>query len=155
MTMWATAEDVLDRWVGTGAPTDMTLVGALITDAETLILAEYPRIQERIDAETLSVDTVILVACRMVTRVLRNPENLTYHQQTTGPFGQARNFSSQSVDMWLSPEEKNLLAPNKRGKAFSFELAPEALDGRRSVLINAPSTDSPVWLDPWDDEDYL
>ena len=147
MATWTTAQDVLDRWVGGNAPDDEALIEALLSDAETLILAEYPRIQERIDADTLSVDTVTLVSCRMVTRVFRNPENLTYHQQNTGPFGQARNFGAGSVDMWLTADEKNLLAPHKRGKAYSFDLAPEAVDGRRATIMNAPSTDSPVWID--------
>jgi hypothetical protein len=147
MATWTTAQDVLDRWVGGNAPDDEALIEALLSDAETLILAEYPRIQERIDADTLSVDTVTLVSCRMVTRVFRNPENLTYHQQTTGPFGQARNFGAGNTDMWLTADEKNLLAPHKRGKAFSFDLAPEAIDGRRATIMNAPSTDSPVWID--------
>jgi hypothetical protein len=123
---WATFEDVTDRWIGPNAPADDDLVTALIADAESVILSEYPRIQERIDAETLPLSTVILVVVRMVSRQLRNPEGLTYWQQTTGPFGQARNFGSAPQDLWLTPEEKNLLSPRRKGKAFSVDLAPDA-----------------------------
>lgn len=128
MATWATVEDVLDRWVGGGQPTDEDLVNALLADAETVIRAEYPRIQERIDAETLSLDTVKLVAVRMVTRVLRNPENLTYWQQNTGPFGQGKNYGSGNTDIWMTTDEKNLLRPSEKGKAFSVNSAPNMID---------------------------
>jgi len=82
---WTTPQDVLDRWVGNDKPTDEDLVQALIDDAESVILSEYPKIQDRIDDEELSVNTVIMVTSRMVSRLLRNPENLTYWQQQTGP----------------------------------------------------------------------
>lgn len=114
---WATPQDIIDRWVGGGEPTDLDQVQALINDAEAVILAEYPRIQERIDDEQLPLGTVQMVVARMVTRILRNPENLSYWQQQTGPFGQSRNFGEEK-DIWLSEREKQLLAPITRGKAF-------------------------------------
>lgn len=126
---WATYEDVTARWVGSGAPNDEALVGALIDDAEAVILSEFPRIQERIDADTLPLPTVVMVVVRMVSRVLRNPEGLSYVQQMTGPFQQARNYGSASQDIWLSSEEKEMLAPKKRGKAFEVDLAPNAYPG--------------------------
>lgn len=132
---WTTFADVTDRWVGAGIPSDEALVDALISDAEAVILAEYPKIQDRIDAEKLPLGVVKMVVVRMVTRVLRNPEGLTYWQQTTGPFGQARNYGSTSQDIWLSGEEKELLAPKKRGKAFEVNLAPNALPGSPVIMI--------------------
>jgi hypothetical protein len=138
---WTTYEDVASRWVGSGAPTDETLVDALISDAEAVILSEFPRIQERIDDETLALPTVVMVVSRMVTRVLRNPEGLTYWQQTTGPFGQARNYGSTTQDIWLSSEEKELLSPKSKGKAFEVNLAPNALPGIEVPPYNG-ATDS-------------
>lgn len=123
---WATYADVTDRWVGPGEPNDEDLVNALIADAEAVILSEYPQIQDRIDAETLPIGVVTMVVVRMVSRVLRNPENLTYWQQNTGPFGQGKNYGSDNADIWLSLDEKNMLAPKSRGKAFSIDLAPTA-----------------------------
>jgi hypothetical protein len=122
---WATFQDVLDRWVGANAPTDADLVAALISDAEAVILSEYPKIQERITAATLALPVVTMVVCRQVARVLRNPENLTYWQQTTGPFGQARNFNKES-DIWLTADESTMLAPSSRGKAYQTDLAPNS-----------------------------
>jgi hypothetical protein len=114
---WATYQDVLDRWVGNDAPTDTDVITALITDAEAVITAHYPGIQARITSGDLNEDLVIMVVVRMVTRVLRNPGNLTYLQQTTGPFGQGRTFGNDR-DVWLTDDEKTLLAPQSRGKAF-------------------------------------
>jgi hypothetical protein len=144
MTTWTDFADVTARWVGGNVPTDTDLVTALIEDAETVILAEFPLIQDRVDALTLSADVITLVTVRMVTRVLRNPENLTYHQQTTGPFGQARNFGAGGSDIWLTEDERKLLAPVVRGKAFSVDMAP---DKTPAVFpSDIPLTDEPVWI---------
>lgn len=132
---WATFADVTDRWVGQNEPTDEDLVNALIQDAEAVILSEYPAIQARIDAGTLPLQIVTMVVCRQVSRVLRNPENLTYWQQQTGPFGQSRNFGKEA-DIWLTSDELGLLAPNNRGKAFEVNLAPYATSYSNAVLMN-------------------
>jgi len=124
---WTSPQDILDRWVGGGEPTDLDLIQSLINDAETLIVAEYPRIQERIDDNALPLGNVQLVVSRMVSRILRNPENLSYWQQQTGPFGQARNFGEGNSDIWMTENEKKLLAPKRNGKAFETDQAPNAI----------------------------
>lgn len=126
MSVWATPADVTARWVGSGAPTDNDLVQALLDDAEAVVLAKYPAIQDRIDTNKLPLSVVTMVVCRMVIRVLRNPENLTSWQQTTGPFSQSRSFGSNRQDIWLSEEEEELLAPKIAGKAFEVDLAPNS-----------------------------
>lgn len=123
---WTTYTDVLDRWVGNDAPEDHALITQLIGDAEAVILVEFPKIQDRIDAGTLPLALVQMVTSRMVSRVLRNPENLTYLQQQTGPFGQARNYGTGNVDIWLTDEEEEMLAPKRGRKAFEIDLAPNA-----------------------------
>lgn len=123
---WTTFADVTDRWVGNDVPTDETLVESLIQDAEAVVLAEYPAIQTRIDDGKLPLRLVTMVVAAMVSRVLRNPENLTYWQQQTGPFGQARNYGSSVVGMQMTEEEEGLLAPKKHGKAYQVNLAPQA-----------------------------
>ena len=134
---WTTPQDIIDRWVGAGAPTDEALMQAIINDAEAVILAEYPKIQDRIDAETLALSTVIMVACRMAMRVLRNPEGLTYWQMNTGPFGQGKNYGSNGgTDIWMTPDEIKLLAPKRKGKAFEIDPAPYALPGVPVALLN-------------------
>lgn len=126
---WATPQDIIDRWVGNDVPTDNDLMEALITDAEAVILAEFPKIQDRIDDNELPLGTVVMVVSRMVTRLLRNPENLSYWQQQTGPFMQARNFGTQPTDIWLTENELSLLAPKRRGKAFEVNQGYDAVGG--------------------------
>jgi hypothetical protein len=136
---WVSPQDILDRWVGAGAPDDLDLVQALIEDAEAVVLAEYPRIQDRITADTLPLGTVVMVVSRMVMRVLRNPEGLSYWQMNTGPFGQGKNYGSNGgVDIWMTADENKLLAPKRKGKAFEIDLAPTALPG---VAISAYAGD--------------
>jgi len=138
---WATPQDIQDRWVGNDAPTDTNLIQIIIDDAEAVVLNEFPKIQERIDNEELSLNVVVLVVSRMVSRLLRNPENLTYWQQQTGPFGQARNFGSGNADIWLTDNELTLLSPAKRGKAFEVNQgynaqSPRVVDDFRLGLGN-------------------
>ena len=141
MANWTSPSDVISRWIGPNPPTDETLLESLILDAETVILAEFPGIQGRIDDETLNEDVVKLVTVRMVTRILRNPENATYLQQTTGPFGQARNFGD-FVDIWMTTEERTMIAPAIRGKAFSVDLAPNSAAPYVDALT---VTYDPIW----------
>lgn len=123
---WTTPQDVLDRWIGSDAPTNTAQISALIEDAEIVIKSEYPAIQTRIDSGKLSLATVKFVVSRMVSRILRNPEGLSYLQQQTGPFGQARNYGNAGVDIWLTDDEEELLAPRRQDKAFEIDLAPNA-----------------------------
>jgi len=127
MSTWATPQDIIDRWVGPGAPTDTDQLQALIDDAEAIVLKEYPGIQDRIDSGSLNEDLVVMVVSRMVTRLLRNPEGLTYWQQQTGPFGQARNFGDAATDIWMTVAERELLRAVSRGKSFAVNLGPNAV----------------------------
>jgi len=46
---WASASDVLDRWVGPNRPTDQDFtIETLIADAEAFVRAEYPAIGQQI-----------------------------------------------------------------------------------------------------------
>lgn len=131
---WTSPQDITDRWVGGGVPTDADLMQALINDAEAIILSEYPAIQGRIDDNLLPLGTVKLVVSRMVSRVLRNPDSVSYWQQTTGPFGQARNFGD-NVDIWMNDQERSMLAPKKSGKAFQTDLGSDATSGTELIWI--------------------
>lgn len=133
---WATFDDVVARWVGSGAPTDQDLVTALISDAEQVILAEYPKIQDRVTSGALPEARLTFVVTSMVSRVLRNPEGLTYWQQQTGPFGQARNYGTDFAGIYLTENELKLLAPITRGKAFEVDTA-----------WTAGTSDDVVWLE--------
>jgi len=137
MSNWATPANVIARWVGDNPPEDTDQIQLLIDDAEAVILSEYPSIQARIDSNKLSESVVTLVVTRMVIRLLRNPENLTYWQQQTGPFGQARNFS-ETKDIWLTADESNMLAPNRKGNAYEVNVGVNAI---------SPSANDMIWID--------
>lgn len=133
---WVSPQDILDRWVGSGAPDDEDLTQALINDAESVVLAEYPRIQDRINDATLPLSTVVMVVSRMVMRVLRNPEGLSYSQMSTGPFSQGKNYGTGNADIWMTSDEVKLLAPKRKGKAFELDLGANALPGVPVALMN-------------------
>lgn len=136
---WATFNDVTVRWVGSDVPTDTDLVEALIADAEQVILASYPAIQDRITAGTLPLARVTFVVTQMVSRVLRNPEGLSSWQQTSGPFMQGRSWANGSRNgLYLTDDEVAMLAPISRGKAFEIDLAPN--------IVN-PDISDEVWED--------
>lgn len=123
---WTTPQDIIERWIGNDVPQSTDLLEVLIGDAESVVLSEYPKIQDRIDASELQVSTVVMVVSRMVSRLLRNPEMVGYVQQTTGPFSQALNFGS-NIDIWMTENEKQLLAPSSRRKAFTTDLGADAI----------------------------
>lgn len=121
MATWTASQDVLDLWVGDNKPEDTELINALILKAETIILATYPQIQSRIDAGSLNVNVVIYVVASMVERVLRNPDGKSSFSYTTGPFAESGSFSSTAKGIWLTAEEKKLLAPDTTGKAKNID----------------------------------
>jgi hypothetical protein len=148
MATWTSKQDIIDRWVGADVPQDEDLIDTLIFDAEVVIKSAYPRIQERLDALTLSLDVVKFVVSRMVIRVLRNPDNLGTHQQSTGPFSESRTYRGET-DIWLSDSEKNMLAPSNSRKAGSIS----PLDGSRKQYVYS-SLDS-VEFKEYVEEDVL
>jgi len=144
--MWTTFADVVNRWVGPGAPTNQSQVETLIEDAEQVVLSEFPKIQDRIDSGALPIERVVMVVVQMVTRFLRNPEGLSNVQQTTGPFSQSRSFADRSSGLMLTDSELKLLQP-ARGKAFEINLGVNAVAPSDSFWVeNYPGLPSP--LDP-------
>ena len=133
---WTSPNDVLARWIGPNPPTDLDQIRALIADAEAVIKSEFPKIQDRLNANTLDLDIVILVTTRIVIRVLKNPEGLSFTQFSSGPFSQGKNYGSQEQGIFLQPDEEELLSPVVPGKAFSVDLAPDATAFQRFIRMN-------------------
>lgn len=96
---FATADDVLDRWAGAEPPSS-TLAGTYAADAEVLIRAEFPDIDDRIDSTDdygVSSDRVRLVVVGMVIRALWNPDRKT---------GEA--ITDYSVQLAVGPHTRRL-----------------------------------------------
>lgn len=128
---WATANDVIDAWIGDDVPADSAKVDTWIARAERLIRATFPNIQERIDAgdEPDLQDNIVDVVVAMVTRVFRNPQGYRSlsGQQTAGPYSgnDTITFGGDNPGaLALTDDEKALLGGNSadKGDAFSVDM---------------------------------
>lgn len=138
MATWAGYQDVADRWVGTDVPSDETLVETLLGDAEQIVLAAYPAIQDRIDAGTVPLERVTMIVVSMVTRLLRNPEFVRTVQETVGAFSQSRTYLGNDSGLFLTDSETAMLRPSSRGKAFEVDLGYRATATGELVWIDVP-----------------
>ncbi|UYB35503.1 hypothetical protein N9A08_12840 [Arthrobacter koreensis] len=131
---WTAADDVLDGWVGGGAPDDPVKVGVWIDRAERLIRKKVPSLQARLDAEAACLDmssdlldTVRDVVAEMVTEVFLNPDRKRSVQSTQGPFSESTTFGGDNPGrLVVTPEQLALLAPDggSAGRAFSIDMIP-------------------------------
>jgi hypothetical protein len=123
---WATPEDVIDRWVGPGAPADEELIQRWLDDAAVIIRSEVPDIDERLaDPETPPDEaTVVFVQARMVMRCLQNPRGV--RQEGVGPYNTTYAGTAPGTP-WLTTEELALLLGEPargRQKAFTVDTTP-------------------------------
>ena len=130
---WATSEDVLDAWIGDGAPTDLAKVDTWIGMAERLIRREVPDLQGRLDAEaelvppvTDLLDTVRDIVISMVTRVFKNPDGKRSIQSASGPLSESITFGGDNPGgLFLSDDERKALLGGRSGqRAFMVDMIP-------------------------------
>ena len=130
---WATSEDVLDAWIGDGAPTDLAKVETWIGMAERLIRREVPDLQGRLDAEaelvppvTDLLDTVRDIVISMVTRVFKNPDGKRSIQSASGPLSESITFGGDNPGgLFLSDDERKALLGGRSGqRAFMVDMIP-------------------------------
>lgn len=152
MSSWTEPQDVLDAWIGEGAPTDVTSIQNWIERAERLIRRRVPDLQERIDAEaeenpprTDLLDTARDVTVSMVIRVFRNPEGIrqTNSTTTTGPFSDTKmqTYGGEVPGgLGLTDDELGALQGASEG-AFSIDLIPSTSPFHSS----APRPPFEVW----------
>lgn len=152
MASWTTPEDVIDAWIGEGAPDDTAKIQSWIDRAERLIRRRVPDLQERIDAEaelvpprTDLLETARDVTVSMVTRVFRNPEGIRQTNQTTttGPFSDTKSQTyggDVPGGLGLTDEELGALQGASEG-AFSIDLIPG------SSPFSSTRTAYPFWSD--------
>ena len=132
-TPFAVPTDITTRWVWTDAtPPDADLLTVLISDSEVIIRSEFPDIDARIVEElgggdqppgAVTAGTVLLVVVGMVTRYLRNPDNV--RTQGTGPFT-STYAGPRPGGLALSDEDRQKLDVRLSGKqaAFSVDTMP-------------------------------
>lgn len=102
---WTTHSDIASRWLSSDDAPSAEKLNAWIRDAETLVSAEFSDIQSRIDAETLSLDTVVMIVSRMVIRAVRNPDRV--RSDALGPA--SFSYELDSADLYLTDEDRRLL----------------------------------------------
>lgn len=124
--LWASTQDVTDRWVGDDPiPATDAQIATLLEDAEDVIDREYPTLQTRIDAGEIPVRRVQKVAARMVIRHLRNPEGLRQVQRTSGPFQEGQTFGGDEPGtLYLTDEDRAELGGARARRAFMISLVP-------------------------------
>lgn len=127
---WVTAKDVIDSWIGPGAPNDTALVDTWIARAERMIRRSVADLQQRIDAEaeqdppsTDLLDLTKDVVIGMVTAVFRNPEGKRSIQSASGPLSESTTFGGDTPGaLVLTRADNDLLSGFRPGEAFTFDL---------------------------------
>lgn len=112
MTGYATPDDVINEYEGTIPSDRVDYVAQKLQSATTVLLARvksggYASIAALITAGRTDADSVRLVLCNMVCRILRNPQG--FRTQTAGPFSTTVDAQVSSGRVFVSREDLRLL----------------------------------------------
>lgn len=125
--MWATADDVIDAWIGEDIPDDTDLVQRWVDKAEREIRFRVPDLERRI-ADTESPDlfaTAVDVVVAMVQRVFRNPRGIRQTNITTGPFTGSETYGGDIPGgLGLTEDELAKLQGVRSAGAFTIDMIP-------------------------------
>lgn len=148
--MYASADDVLERWLG-GNPPAEEIIDTYISDAETLVNFEFPDLAAAVEADEFPIAQVRFVVCQMVTRALRNPDNVRQSSQTVDSYSESFTYAgSNPGSLWLTDQERVLLSsvgPPTNQTAFTIDTVPTDLEHPVLAWLGTP------W--PYDDFHYL
>ncbi|MDY5132244.1 Gp19/Gp15/Gp42 family protein [Actinotignum urinale] len=126
--VWLTAEELLQDWLGEGAPVGQEeTIQRWIGRGERLLRREFPTLSTRLTSgqEPDLAETVKDVLSAMVTRVLRNPEGQRTFNKTAGPYSESVTYGGDTPgSLFLTDAERaSLREPGKgQGKAYSISL---------------------------------
>lgn len=125
--MWATVQDIQDRWLTGELPATDHQIQVLIDDAEDKILTEFPKTPDNMLAGVLREGTVKRVVARMVNRVLRNPEGYRTTQTTTGPFSESNTHGGDNPgEVYLTDDDRRDLSGERtRRRAYTVSTIPQ------------------------------
>lgn len=133
MASWTQPADVINAWIGEGAPDDVAKVQTWIDKAEREIRHLVKDIQVRIDAEagedpprTDLLETAKDVVVAMVTRKFDNPRNVRQRNITTGPYTGSETMGGD-VPGDFTPtdgELEKLRGVAESGGAFTIDMIP-------------------------------
>ena len=125
--MWATVDDIKDRYIGGDLPASDAEIQVLIDDAEDIIRREVPDVEDLIESGEIPENRVRRIVAKMVIRVLRNPDGYRSTNLTSGPFSQGYTWAGDNPgELTLTDEDKDDLLPGMGGqRAFTVDLMPE------------------------------
>lgn len=131
---WATADDVIDAWIGEAVPGDKGQIDIWLEKATREVKYRVPDIQTRIDAEAAEtpartdlLETAKDVTVAMVTRVFRNPEGIRQTNETTGPFTSSRTYGGDVPGgLGLTDDELAKLQGARQSGAFTVSMIPSS-----------------------------
>lgn len=126
---WADAEDLINSWIGPGAPDEVKQINLWLGRAERKVRLAVPDLQARLDAEADAESTELLETARdvvvsMVTRVFRNPRGVRQTQESGGPFqGSITYGGDHPGDLYLTDDERGMLTGTGEGpQAFEVDM---------------------------------
>ena len=125
--MWATVDDIKDRYIGGDLPASDAEIQVLIDDAEDIIRREVPDVEDLIESGEIPENRVRRIVAKMVIRVLRNPDGYRSTNLTSGPFSQGYTWAGDNPgELTLTDEDKDDLMPGVGGqRAFSVDMMPD------------------------------
>lgn len=120
---YALPTDVGLRWQEGSVTSDNEAhIGILLADAEAKLKSRVPGLAERVASGAIPEDTVVMVECAIVLRVLRSPG--VYSQQIAGPFSGTVNLSIASGVLEVTGEDLADLGIRSRSRAFTLNTDP-------------------------------
>lgn len=143
MGLWASSDDVFDRWPGSNPPTDDILVEQLVQDVEVLIQAEFPDIETRMEDEDQLLRRIRIVVAQVVIRLLRNPDGV--REMHVGDAG--TSYEANPAYLTLTSSELALLSVDGRALQRAFTIDPTPIVDEVTDLAGA-WVNGPLGMEP-------
>lgn len=126
--MWATAQDVKNKWISDSSLPSDEKITSFIEDVEEQIVHRFPGLQQRIDAGKISLKYVKNRIVNIVIEFLitkGNPHSQE-SQSFSGIASKSVSYSSSAARYTLTLTESDLAAFSGKfvGQAYQFSLAP-------------------------------
>lgn len=123
--MLASVDDVRRRWMGSAWEFTDDQVKALLDDAEDAVRSVVPTVDADMSLGVLPEARVTRVVCRVVLRVLRNPDGKRSTNVTTGPFSQNETYAGDNPgEVYLTDEDRRDLEGSRVRRRRAFTVMP-------------------------------
>lgn len=123
--MLASVDDVRRRWMGSAWEFTDDQVKALLEDAEDAVRSVVPTVDADMSSGVLPEARVTRVVCRVVLRVLRNPDGKRSTNVTTGPFSQNETYAGDNPgEVYLTDEDRRDLEGSRVRRRRAFTVMP-------------------------------